>query len=187
MRQYDSNSVPNRESTRWWRLDSGLDHRGGAVETVVGPDAALRRARRRGDWFRWVAREDRGQQFGNLVDGRICKRGGVGPVALVTRRRQQFRDGFIQLGEAIDHHANLLFDDPVRVVALVRQRPLVALDDYGQPHGQRLADAAGTGLANEEIGEAHQSRHLGGESFDMHRHAMPYGAQFPYGLLVTST
>src|ERR1035438_9420353 len=46
-----------------------------------------------------------------------------------------------------------LFDDPVGVVALVRQGPRAALHDHRQPHGQRFADAAGAWLADEEVGQ----------------------------------
>jgi len=100
--------------------------------------------------------------------------------------REQYRDGFAQMREGAHHHPDLRFDDPVGVVALVGQRPLVALDDRGQPHGQRFADAAGTGISDEEVGQAHLKRDVGGEFLDVHRHAMAHRAQFAQGFLVAS-
>src|SRR5262245_9036876 len=74
--------------------------------------------------------------------------------------------GSADLREIRNDQAYSLLEDPVGVVALLRQRPGVALYDHGQPHGDRLTDAAGTGLPDQEIRETHIPRNLGGEAFD---------------------
>lgn len=87
---------------------------------------------------------------------------------------------------AADHHSDLLFDDPIRVVALVRQRPRIAFHNHRQPHGQRFADTARAGLANEEIGESHVKGDLGSEALQVDRHTMAHRAQLSHGFLVAS-
>src|ERR1700691_5526089 len=134
----------------------------------------------------WGAIENLRQQLGNLVNGRVLERRGIGPVALVPRGGEQFGDGAAEMGEAADHYPNLLFDDPVGVVAFVSQRPRIALHDDGQPHGQCFADGAGPGLAYEKVGQAHVIGDLAGKALDVHRHAMGHGAQLPRGSLVAS-
>ena len=53
------------------------------------------------------------------------------------------------VAERSQHHAHLLLANPLGVVALLRQRPGVALHHHRQLHRDRFADAAGSRLADE--------------------------------------
>src|SRR5580698_5322888 len=54
--------------------------------------------------------------------------------------------------ERIEHDARLLLEHPIGVVAFLRHGPGVAYHDHRQALVDRLAEAAGTRLADEEIG-----------------------------------
>src|SRR5271156_3748724 len=84
---------------------------------------------------------------------------------LVHARRQRgyaLADG----SEGVEHQAGAVLLHPVGVVPLLRHGPDITHHDDGQPLLDGLADAAGTGLADEEIAELHEVADLRRESDD---------------------
>jgi hypothetical protein len=66
--------------------------------------------------------------------------------------------------EGVQHDSGAVFLHPIRVVALLRHGPRVAYDDDGQALLNGFADAAGTGLADEEIAQLHEITDLRGKA-----------------------
>jgi len=77
---------------------------------------------------------------------------------------RDFRDAAAHGAKRIEHHADPVLEHPLCVVALLRHRQGVAHDNDRQALMHRLADTAGTGLADEEIGEPHVMADLGRKS-----------------------
>src|ERR1700728_294549 len=121
--------------------------------------------------------EDSLQEIGDLEDGAIVQRRGIGAVTGQIRRLDQLGCGLVDFGEAGKNHADLFFHDPCGVVALLRQRPRIALHDHRQLLGQRLADATGSRLADEKIRELHVFVHARRTSLDERRRARFSGVQ----------
>jgi hypothetical protein len=71
--------------------------------------------------------------------------------------------------ERIQHDADAVLLHPLRVVALLRHGPGVAHDDDGQLLLDGFADAAGPGLADEEIAQLHEIADVRGKSDDRAR------------------
>src|SRR5437016_1492877 len=74
-------------------------------------------------------------------------------------------DGGLDSAEIFQHQTGALFTHPVGIVAFLGERPGIALDDYRKSHGDGFADAAGAGLSDEEVGQAHVVRNLRSEAF----------------------
>ncbi len=79
--------------------------------------------------------------------------------------------------EGVEHDAGAVLLHPFGVVALLRHGPCVAHHDDGQPLLHGFADAAGTGLADEEIAELHEIADLRRESDDGARRRAAHRAQ----------
>ena len=73
-------------------------------------------------------------------------------------RLQQFAQGRVDLAED-GSTTPTCFRHPLGVVALLRQRPGVALHDHRQLHRERFADAARARLADEKIRKVHVVGH----------------------------
>src|SRR5271154_611099 len=112
-------------------------------------------------WYRLI--RDLRQNAGDFEDGSIFDAGYGGPVSI--EGLEHFFYCRADVTEVGKDFANSLVGDPLGVVTLLGEGPGVAFDDYGEFHGYGFADAAGAGLAYEEIGEMHEIRDLGGESF----------------------
>ena len=68
--------------------------------------------------------------------------------------------------EGIQHDSGIVFFHPIGVVALLQHGPCVAHHDDGQALLNGFADAAGTRLADEEVGELHEIADLRGKPDD---------------------
>jgi len=71
------------------------------------------------------------------------------------RALEQTLHGGSDLFERWHNHPVAFFRHPLRVVALLRQRFGIALNDHGQMELQRLADRAGARFPDKEIGQGH--------------------------------
>src|SRR6185312_11823722 len=67
--------------------------------------------------------------------------------------------------KTLEHDAKTFFRDPLRVVALLRQGPTVALDNYRQVELQSFADRTRPRFSNKEIRKCHVVIHAGREAF----------------------
>jgi len=67
------------------------------------------------------------------------------------------------------YYPDALLANPLRVEAFLGKRPGIALHNHRQPHGHRLAEAAGPRLADEVVRELHVAGHFLGEAFDENR------------------
>ena len=76
--------------------------------------------------------------------------------AIILELRGQPHDGAANALERVEHHPGVVLQHPLGVIALLRHGPGIAHHDHGQPLLNRFADAAGTRLADEEIGELHE-------------------------------
>src|ERR1700722_10473990 len=101
----------------------------------------------------WRLRDQRFENFRNLkhrlvFDGRRVRLeprevGGV----------QQLAQAGVDGAERWQYHAHLLLANPLGVVTLLRKCPSVSLHHHRKMHSNRFANAAGAGLADEEIRE----------------------------------
>jgi hypothetical protein len=76
--------------------------------------------------------------------------------SILGEARGESRNGAADGVERIEHQSDLVLQHPVGVVAFLRHGPRIAHHDDGQALLNRFADAAGAGLADEEIGELHE-------------------------------
>ena len=101
----------------------------------------------------------------------IVQGGGIGSITREVGRLDDLRDCAFDFTKITKHDSYFVFQNPLRVIALLGQRPGIAFDDYGQLHLNGLADATRSGLADKKIGEMHITVHVGGETFDESRYA----------------
>ena len=127
------------------------------------------------------------QDAGDFVDRPVMDGSGLGTKARQISPFQQFLDRRGDLMRAPYHEPQMLFQNPLRVIAFLRERPGVAFDDDWQPHGHCFADASRPGLAHKEIGEGHVERHLVGKAFHQGSQTAAAAAQGVRQLGVAST
>ncbi len=87
-------------------------------------------------------------------------------VAVRVEGRKQLADGGLDLAEGADDESHLVFQNPVGVVALLREGPDIPFDDDRQMHGDGFADASRAGFADEEVSEPHVVGNFGCELLD---------------------
>src|SRR5215469_9011364 len=81
-----------------------------------------------------------GQKVRNLEDRPIFDSSHIGAIKIQVEEHLLHRIAHpTEIGQ---DDAGLFFADPLGVVALLRERPGIALDDHREVHGDRLADAA---------------------------------------------
>jgi len=73
-----------------------------------------------------AAREDALEDGGDFKDRAVGHRRRIPPVFLQFPRSEHFIRGRRDLTKISDHQTDLLFANPIRVVALLRQRPRIA-------------------------------------------------------------
>src|SRR5712692_11388222 len=88
--------------------------------------------------------------------------------------------------EGLQYNAYTLLLHPLRVVALLRERPGIALDEDRQLADHGFRNAPWTGLADQKIRCVHQPMHFFGETDNVHRQLPLAGAQFPRQLFVSA-
>ena len=111
---------------------------------------------------------------------------GGGAEPRIRSRLEQLVDYPRDAPEVRQYHAHALLANPLGVVAFLRERPGIALDNQRQPHGHGLADAARPGLADEVIRKLHVARHFLREAFDEDRRLARKGTQPRRQLLVVT-
>ena len=129
---------------------------------------------------RSVASQDFLEDAGDFKDGVVRESRGIFAESGEVIALEEGTDRGDDLKEVTDHDADFFFADPLGVVALLRERPGVALDDNRETHGDGFADTAGTGLADEKIREVHVVGNARGETFDKNGDASFAGAK-PFG------
>src|SRR5579884_1324542 len=83
-----------------------------------------------------------GKDVGDFEDGAVLNGGGIGPKTRKIVRREQLACRRNDAPEIRNHDSHLFFADPVSIETLLRERPGISLDNDGEFHRQRLADAA---------------------------------------------
>src|SRR5487761_6402 len=110
--------------------------------------------------------EDLRKHVRNFEDRSILDGRSVPPVAGYMVRLDHFSDGGGDLIETAQYDPGLLLPHPFRVIPFLRQSPCIRFHDDGQAHSHSFAQAAWTGLADEEVREAHIIGNLLREPFD---------------------
>src|SRR6266568_1910021 len=100
------------------------------------------------------------QNLGDFEDGAIVLRRNAPPELRQPRRLQHLFHAADHVPKTLQHDANVFLFHPLRVVALLRQRPGIAFDQHGKPPDHGLRDASRSGLANQKISRAHQAMHF---------------------------
>src|SRR5579871_5054976 len=126
------------------------------------------------------------QNSRDLEDGAVLIRGSGGTEPALVLGLEQLSDGLNDITEIAQNESHLVLGDPIRVIALLRESPGVAFHEHRQFHGQSLADAARSVLADKEVGEAHVVRNFLGEAFDEHGNAMGKIAEVTHQGFVTA-
>jgi len=124
--------------------------------------------------------QDIGKHIGNFEDRHVARGCRTFPILFVTHGVKQLLDGRRKIpAEILDHDPGPQLLDPFRVVALMRHRPGVPLDNHRQLLRERLAEAAGPRLTDEEVRDLHIQRNLFREALHHHRNLLLECFQFP--------
>src|ERR1700683_1652778 len=83
--------------------------------------------------------EDSFQEARDFEDSLIFHSRGIVAITRQSCWFNQLRNGFIDAAKTVQHNADFVFENPIRVVTLLRQGPCISFHDHGKLHRKSFA------------------------------------------------
>src|SRR6202453_2060457 len=83
--------------------------------------------------------EDSFQEARDFEDSLIFHSRGIVAITRQSCWFNQLRNGFFDAAKAVQHNADFVFENPIRVVTLLRQGPCISFHDHGKLHRKSFA------------------------------------------------